>query len=44
MQELNISDEDAMKYLLECPKLISMDLEEKSKEIFFLFNLYHRIS
>ena len=33
-----------MRALLECPKLISMDIEHQMKEIFFLFNLYHGIT
>ena len=33
-----------MKLLLECPKLISIKLEHKVKEIGFLFQLYHNIN
>jgi hypothetical protein len=33
-----------MKQLIECPKLISIDLDKKIKEITFLFNLYHKIN
>lgn len=29
---------------MDCPKLISMDLEHQMKEIFFQFNLYHGIT
>jgi hypothetical protein len=38
------SDDDAMRALLDCPKLISMDLESQMKEVFFLCNLYHGIT
>lgn len=44
MNEFGLSDDEAMRFLLECPKLISIDLEEKSKEIFFIYNLYHKIN
>lgn len=40
----SISEDDAMKYLLEYPRLISFDLEKQMKETFFLFNLYHGIN
>lgn len=33
-----------MKALIDCPKLISQDLEKQIKETVFLFNLYHGIS
>lgn len=40
-----MSDEEAMRALLEVPKLISKkDLSKQIKEIQFLFNLYHQIS
>ena len=39
------TDEEAMKALLECPKLISKkDLSKQIKEIQFLFRLYHGIT
>jgi len=43
MQAWNINEKVAMKQLVECPKLISQDLDHKIKEISFLFNLYHGI-
>lgn len=33
-----------MKVLLECPKLVSKNLDKQMKEIFFLFHLYHGIT
>ena len=39
-----ISEVVAMRQLLECPKLISVNLEEQMKEIFFLMNLYNGLS
>ncbi|CDW81088.1 UNKNOWN [Stylonychia lemnae] len=44
MKSWNIADRNAMKQLVECPKLISQDLDHKIKEISFLLNLYHGIS
>ncbi len=41
MQRLGLNDDEAMRSLLECPKLISKNLEKQIKEINFLFNLYH---
>jgi len=42
MKGQGFNDEEAMKALLECPKLVSRkDLEKQIKEIQFLFNLYH---
>jgi hypothetical protein len=32
-----------MKLVFECPKLLSMNLEARIKEITFLFDLYHGI-
>ena len=39
-----VSNEQAIQLLVDCPKLISMDLENQIKEICFLFNLYHKIT
>lgn len=45
MKTQGLSDEEAMRALLEVPKLISKkDLTKQIKEIQFLFNLYHQIS
>ncbi len=45
MKGQGLNEEEAMKALLECPKLISRkDLEKQIKEIQFLFNLYHQVS
>lgn len=33
-----------MKALIDCPKLISVNLEKLMKDIFFMFNLYYKIS
>jgi len=45
MKGQGLNEEEAMKALLECPKLVSKkDLEKQIKEIQFLFNLYHQIS
>jgi mTERF len=45
MKGQGINEEESMKALLECPKLISRhELEKQIKEIQFLFNLYHQIS
>ena len=42
MKTQGVSEEEAMRALLECPKLISRkDLGKQIKEIQFLFNLYH---
>ncbi len=41
MNRLGLNEVEAMKALLECPKLISKNLEKQIKEITFLFNLYH---
>lgn len=40
-----LTEDDAMRALLECPKLISRkDLQKQIKEIQFLFRLYHNIN
>jgi hypothetical protein len=45
MKGQGLTEEETMKALLECPKLISKkDIEKQIKEIQFLFNLYHQIS
>lgn len=44
MKSKELSEEETMRILLECPKLVSKDLDKQMKEIFFLFNLYHGIS
>lgn len=41
MKAKGINEPEAMKALLDCPKLISVDLEEQVKEITFLMNLYN---
>lgn len=38
------TEADAMKQLLDCPKLISVNLEEQLKEICFLMNLYNGLT
>ena len=43
IQRHGLTDDDAIKALIDCPKLISRNLEKKMKEILFLFNLYHGI-
>jgi hypothetical protein len=43
MQRHGLTEEDAIKALIDCPKLISKNLEKSMKEILFLFNLYHGI-
>ena len=40
----NVSRLDAMKLIFECPKLLSVNLEAKMDEVFFLFDLYFKIS
>ena len=44
MKKYGIESEEAMKMLLECPKLISVDLHTFIKEVVFLFELYHKMS
>jgi hypothetical protein len=44
MQSKGVSEEETMRVLLDCPKLISKDLEKQMKEIFFIFHLYHQIN
>ena len=44
LSQQGYTDDDSMRALLECPKLISMKLESQMKEIFFQFGLYHKIS
>lgn len=42
MRAQGLNEEEAMKALLDCPKLISKkDLEKQIKEIQFIFRLYH---
>lgn len=36
-----LTEKEIIKALIECPKLISRNLEHQMKEIHFLFNLYH---
>ena len=43
MQRHGLSEDETIKALIECPKLIQKNLEKQMKEIFFLFNLYHGI-
>jgi len=35
---------EAMKLIFECPRLLSIDLVKQMDEVFFLFDLYHKIS
>ncbi len=44
MKELGLTEKEAMKSLLDCPKLVSKNLDHQVKEITFLFNLYHGIN
>lgn len=45
MKASGLSEEETMRILLECPKLISRkDLEHQIKEIQFSFRLYHGIT
>ncbi len=44
MQRLGLTEDEAMEKLLNCPKLISKNLEKQIKEITFLFNLYNGMS
>lgn len=39
-----LKEEEAMRALLETPKLLSKNLDKQMKETFFLFNLYHGIT
>ena len=41
LEKYKIGKEDAMSYLLDYPKIISVDIEKVLKEIVFLFELYH---
>lgn len=41
MQGIGLTEDEAMKQLLDCPKLVNPNLEKQVKEINFLFNLYH---
>lgn len=43
LQRNGLTEDETIRALLECPKLISRDLEKQIKEINFLFNLYHGI-
>ena len=43
MQRHGLSEDETIKALIECPKLMQKNLEKQMKEIFFLFNLYHGI-
>jgi len=40
----SIDREEAMKLIFECPKLLSVNLEANMDEVFFLFDLYFKIS
>lgn len=45
MANQGITEEETMRALLDCPKLISRkDLEHQIKEIQFIFRLYHGIT
>jgi len=45
LKSQGLTEEESMKALLECPKLISKrDLAKQIKEIQFLFRLYHGIT
>lgn len=39
----NINNRMAMDLLVQVPKLISQNLDQKFKDFIFLFNLYHKI-
>ncbi len=43
LADRGVAEEEAMKLLMECPRLISFDLKKQMKEIFFLFDLYNKI-
>lgn len=43
LAEHGVTRAEAMKLVFECPKLLSMNLEARIKEITFLFDLYHGI-
>jgi mTERF len=43
MERNGLTEDETIKALIECPKLISKNLDHQIKEIFFLFNLYHGI-
>jgi len=44
MNKYNIKHKEAMKLLMDCPKIISTDLDKFMKEVIFLFELYHKMS
>ena len=43
LEDQGIQKFDALKYIFECPRLISVNLEEQMKQTFLLFDLYHKI-
>lgn len=43
LAENGIEHADAVKLIFDCPKLLSIDLEKQMAEVFYLFELYHRI-
>lgn len=44
LQENGVSHAEAIKLIFECPKLVSVNLQDQIKETMTLFNLYHKIS
>lgn len=38
-----IGKKEAMKYFMQCPRLLSVNIEEQIKEHSFLFDLYHKM-
>ncbi len=40
-EEHGISREDTIKLIFDCPRLVSIKLEDKMAEMFELFELYH---
>jgi len=42
--QYGLSEQETMKFLFECPKLVSVDLAHQIKEILFLFDLYHKMT
>ena len=43
LNEYGFSNQEAMKYIYECPKLISVNLDANIKEAIFLFDIYHKM-
>lgn len=40
-KEAGISPEQSIRLIFECPKLLSIDLDEKMSKTFYLFDLYY---